>query len=144
LSQHVGKISQLLEKYPNNDSILVGMIQIMKKKPELLAENLPKLIEVNLNHLNNVRTTKEKRAVFAKLFTIIEAVPKGDTGNLSTIIEYLLNSMSSTILQILKNPETTEDQDQLTERAVKFLKLVMRSIPEQFSKYLKSIFDVVL
>lgn len=116
----------------------------MKKKPELLAENLPKLIEVNLNHLNNVRTTKEKRAVFAKLFTIIEAVPKGDTGNLSTIIEYLLNSMSSTILQILKNPETTEDQDQLTERAVKFLKLVMRSIPEQFSKYLKSIFDVVL
>lgn len=30
------------------------------------------------------------------------------------------------------------------ERAVKFLKLVMRSIPEQFTKYLKDIFTCVL
>lgn len=49
------------------------------------------------------------------------------------------------IKQILQEPEQSDvDQDRLIERAVKFLKLVMRSISEQFKKYLKEIFDIVI
>lgn len=57
----------------------------------------------------------------------------------------LLQEMWPIIQQILKEPQDLDvDEDRLIERAVKFLKLVMRSIPQQFAKYLKEIFHIVI
>ena len=43
--------------------------------------------------------------------------------------------------EVLSNPiEKADSSDSLVEKSMKFLKLVMRKIPNQFVKYLKDIF----
>ncbi len=63
--------------YPDRNSILIGLIFILKKDTSVLEQGLPEILNKPLAKLASSTSKKEKRSNAVSLFYLVESIPKG-------------------------------------------------------------------